>query len=60
MYELLTENEVAAWLRVTPAKLQRDRWKGVGAPFVRVGRAVRYVREAVEAWLQAHAVGGAA
>ena len=40
---LLTENELALrWKLASAKKLQADRVKGVGCPFVRIGRCVRY------------------
>jgi excisionase family DNA binding protein len=49
--DLLTAAEVAAWLRVTPAwvysETRRDR-----IPHVRLGRYVRYRREALEHWVE--------
>ncbi len=40
---LLTTKEAAAYLGVSGAFLERDRWAGARIPFVRVGsRAVRY------------------
>lgn len=40
---LLTEVQVAKrWGLASPKKLQADRVAGVGCPFVRLGRAVRY------------------
>lgn len=40
---LLTEDELARrWRLASAKKLQADRVKGVGCPFVRIGRCVRY------------------
>ena len=40
---LLTTKEAAAYLQVSKAFLERDRWAGARIPFIRVGsRAVRY------------------
>lgn len=39
---LLTQDEVADYLRISPKTLERDRWLKQGLPFVKVGRAVRY------------------
>ncbi len=40
---LLTTKEAAAYLGVSAAFLERDRWAGARIPFVRIGsRAVRY------------------
>lgn len=40
---LLTEDELAGrWKLASAKKLQADRVKGVGCPFVRIGRCIRY------------------
>lgn len=40
---LLTEDELAdRWKLASAKKLQADRVKGVGCPFVRIGRCIRY------------------
>ncbi len=40
---LLTTKEAAAYLGISAAFLERDRWAGARIPFVRIGsRAVRY------------------
>lgn len=40
---LLTEDELARrWRLASAKKLQADRVKGIGCPFVRIGRCVRY------------------
>ncbi len=40
---LLTTKDAAAYLGVSAAFLERDRWAGARIPFVRIGsRAVRY------------------
>lgn len=50
---LLTERDVAARLRLSPAMLQKLRREGGGPAFVRIGSAVRYPDNAVTAWLAA-------
>ncbi len=45
---------VAAVLGDTVAKLERDAWLGQGLPLVRVGRAVRYRKRSVEAFIAAN------
>ncbi len=43
MNSLVTTKQAAEYLCVSEQFLERDRWKGVTIPFVRVGaRAVRY------------------
>jgi len=40
---LLTEGQLAArWALASAKKLQADRLKGGGCPFVKIGRSVRY------------------
>lgn len=49
--ELLTTEEVAARLKVSPKTLSKWRTRGTGPPYFKVGRCVRYQWEAVQAWL---------
>lgn len=52
--DLLTEKQVADLLDLSPGTLSVWRTTGRhGLPFIKVGRAVRYSRRAVEAWLEA-------
>lgn len=52
--KLLTTDEAAAFLSVSKAFLERDRWAGARITFVRVGsRAVRYRLSDLEAFLEA-------
>jgi hypothetical protein len=44
---LLGTPPVAAWLDCSEAKLERDRWAGVGIPYIKHGRHVRYVKRVV-------------
>lgn len=46
----LTEYQLARRWTVTEKKLQADRLKGVGCPFIKIGRAVRYRLEDVLAY----------
>ncbi len=51
--DLLNEIEAAELLAVTPGTLSV--WRSTGryaVPFVKVGRAVRYSRKALESWLE--------
>jgi predicted DNA-binding transcriptional regulator AlpA len=50
--ELLDTIDVAHIYGVTPECIRRWRMTGAGPRFVRLGRAVRYRREAVDAFLQ--------
>jgi len=38
----LKPGELAARWRISVKKLENDRWRGEGVPFVRIGSAVRY------------------
>ena len=50
---LLTERDLCARLRMSPAHVQGMRRKGTGPQFVRIGKAVRYPEVAVSDWLAA-------
>ncbi len=53
--KLLTTQEAANYLSVSKAFLERDRWSGAQIPFVKIGiRAVRYEREALDAYIEEH------
>ena len=52
----LTEQEVSVLINVTPATLQNWRWKGVGLPYIRFMRSVRYKESDVIAYMDSHAV----
>lgn len=51
--ELLTPDELAAYLKVAVKTLAQWRWQRVGPPHLKAGGHVRYRRSAVEAWLEA-------
>lgn len=48
---LMTEKEMAAYLRIKPRQLFNWRADGL-VPFIRIGRAVRYRRSAVDVALE--------
>ncbi|MGL4637188.1 MAG: helix-turn-helix transcriptional regulator [Beijerinckiaceae bacterium] len=52
---LLHSRDAAKYLGVSEAWLARERWKGTGVAYVRVGgprgRAVRYRREDIDSWV---------
>lgn len=50
---LLTERDLCARLRLSPAHVQAMRRKGIGPQFVRIGKAVRYPEPALSEWLAA-------
>jgi excisionase family DNA binding protein len=49
----MTPDEVAGFVRTSERTLRRWRAEGVGPPFVKLGRVIRYRRSALEAWLRA-------
>lgn len=49
----MTEREVAARLGLSVATLRAWRLKGKGPPFVRFGRAVRYIEQDVDRFVEA-------
>lgn len=52
--DLYTTAEAAAYLCVSKAFLERDRWAGARIPFIRVGsRAVRYRRTDLDSYIEA-------
>lgn len=57
MEKLLTTDEVAAALQLSTTQVRELRRRGDGPPFSRIGRAIRYLREDVEAWVEAQKEG---
>ena len=54
---LLSETEVAQILGCSVFKIQQDRFKKTGLPWVRIGRLCRYRPEDVEMFIQSNYVG---
>ncbi|MDD5276225.1 MAG: hypothetical protein PHR16_09100 [Methylovulum sp.] len=51
----LFNQAVIAFIRdCSIATLERDRWAGGGIPFLKIGRAVKYRKSDVLAWLGKH------
>jgi predicted DNA-binding transcriptional regulator AlpA len=50
---LLTTEEAAQELRLSESFLAKERMKGTGPAYVKLGRAVRYRRSGLSAWLAA-------
>lgn len=50
----MREGEVADLLRVSPRKLERDRHRGVGIPFLKIGRRVLYRQQDVMTYAATH------
>jgi hypothetical protein len=55
--DLLTPQQTAKALKITPAALNRFRFEHRGPAFVKVGRLVRYSRQDLEEYLQANRQG---
>lgn len=49
---LFSQKTIASVLQVSEAKLERDRWRGCGIPFLKLGKIVRYSKKDVLNWLQ--------
>ncbi|MBN7798435.1 helix-turn-helix transcriptional regulator [Parahaliea mediterranea] len=50
---LLTTKQAAAYLSVSAAFLERDRWAGAKIPFVRIGsRSVRYRKQDLDNYIE--------
>ena len=47
---LATPAEVAAWLCTSEAALRKQRQRGTGPAFIKVGRSVRYAWGDVQRW----------
>lgn len=53
---LLTESEVSRITKLSPSTLRAHRQKGIGFPYVKIGKAVRYRRSDVLAYIEEHTV----
>ena len=51
--EILTTREAAVYCRLGKPTLERLRITGCGAPYLKIGGAVRYRRADLDAWLSA-------
>lgn len=56
MDELLSEQELAAWLKVSPHTLRTWRNRNQGPTFVKVGDLYRYKSDDVKAWVASRTV----
>jgi predicted DNA-binding transcriptional regulator AlpA len=54
--ELLTEQDLAAELKMKPPSLADWRHRGKGPTYIKLGQLVRYRRSDVEDWLEARTV----
>lgn len=55
--ELLTTQEAADLTKMSTAWYERKRWEGLGPPYYRRGRTVRYVKHELLAWWLAQRTG---
>lgn len=53
---IMTEKEAAAMLAISARTLQAWRVSGCGPRFLKLGRAVRYDRDQIDAWTASRAV----
>jgi len=54
---LLTQAQVAEWTGMSAAWFEMNRFKGVGIPYVKMGRAIRYKTSDVRRWIESNVVG---
>lgn len=54
LQSLLTPDEAAKILEVRPSTLARWRWAGRGPRYAKYGKVIRYRREDIDAFIQAH------
>jgi len=52
--EYLNTIDAAAYLRISRKSLEMARCRGDGPPFIKVGRTVRYERNALDGFMRAH------
>ena len=48
----VTEVWVADYLQLSRSTVQKWRMQGIGPPYVKLGKSVRYLPEDVESWLK--------
>lgn len=48
---LFTQETIAAIRNCSLATIERDRWIGIGVPFIKMGHLVRYRKSEIRAWL---------
>jgi hypothetical protein len=51
---LFTSTTVAAIRHCSVANIERERWRGTGIPFRRIGGSIRYSKRDILAWLSQH------
>jgi predicted DNA-binding transcriptional regulator AlpA len=53
---LLNQKEVADWIGMSEAWLEQCRFKGIGIPYIKLGRACRYKKSEVQRGIDDHIV----
>ncbi len=53
-WAFFNQQTVAAIRGCSLATMERDRWAGIGVPFVKMGRLVRYRKSDIRVWLENH------
>ena len=56
-FELLSEKEVEKIYKINARTLQRERSMGIGMPYVKLVKRVRYKRSDIEKYIKYHTVG---
>ncbi|MBC8078848.1 MAG: DNA-binding protein [Gorillibacterium sp.] len=51
--KLLNQKQVAEWICMSEAWMEQARFRGTGIPYIKIGRAVRYRGEDVQAYIDA-------
>ncbi len=54
---LLNQKEVAEWIGMSEAWMEMCRFRGVGIPYIKIGRACRYRTSDVQEYIGAHVIG---
>jgi len=57
-YELLSEKEVEKIYKINARTLQRERSLGIGMPYAKLGRRVRYKDKDIKKYIDARIIGG--
>lgn len=51
-WALFTQETIAAIRNCSLATIERDRWVGIGVPFIKMGHLVRYRKSDIRNWLE--------
>lgn len=50
--EMLTLDELCAWLKIPKTTIYKQRWEGTGPPAYKLGKHLRFDRAEILAWLR--------